>query len=1587
MTDEELIRLVQEKPPEELSLDEIELLRRRLAESPELRKVLLDQLQLEQYLGSALGRVHVSVDEILRGTRGARSTGRAVLAWATAVAVVLLASAGLVLAVVGFRPESRADREPTTNGKPEQVAAAKSTADTSANGAKKPASATTPSHPSGTNAAGVNTSAPGASAKGVSASSQAKTESSGTKPSAPAPAPPAEAAPWDAADQLGRAPRPIEEVLLEDYALGKAVPSQAQLKEWLTLVEGGFGSETREERSLAVLDGVARLRAPWRPDALLRLSFYGLNSNLKLHFWNGNEGVTFYYYHEPNRAWAAYRTTREGNGPKPATYVLLTTDDQRYHRALANGSFELRHQNGMLMLGRGDMPILTVPFDGPPREFDIEGRALVRHIDMIRATGSIPEPAQNPVVFQSERPADLPWKSETPGGAELKKLPDGRIELASATPTAPAWAATPIGKPGLYEFIFLVEDASAGTGVFLGDEKTPVRYRLGFFREGQGVTTSFDFLKTDEKRTTATHDVRRAPAPLAGQRQWLRIVFGCTMLKCWTSPDGVHWGGVVEPLRWVFGPFTHVGVFCLDGKSPRSIKLQRIEVRELKTLTDLAPRDLIAKAIVPPAVASPMAVWLETVLEKQPPGAEPGAWRRACAIRTLAEGPSPDLNWPLLEGLLADGLAEPTPLAVKLRLLDEAALLADTLSWPQDIIYFRRYVKLARTLARDGQPRPYSATAAATLSTPVVSFNPTLPTMPEEAVQSELLSAVFEGRWDDVHSVCRRLRFFSQPTRPAPQWPDNREDLRRMVEWAEGRAAANMPNRAGESPAPTHVPWRHPFIEELNKEGYNVMAEFQAALAGGSFEDACQVICSAGPSSALGLLPDAKDPRLLVSLHDAVATAMHDHPPLQQAMLDKFAPVGRLRVRQAVADGDPLAVEAATIQFYGTEAAADASLWLGDRALSGGDFARAIARYQQAQAHVSASQRVALAARLRLAAAMAGRDPGKPIAEAVQFGDTRLSAAEFEAMIAEVRRNHPGAEPISLPGPSTAGGVAIPAPSGFETRTSARLDGDAGQGASDVPWYWQPRRLDWAGSQIATAVTPSLLLVSNRFQVAAYELDTGQRKWQTSLGAEQGRSHAWPFIAMQPVVAGNRFFVRRLLEKGPELACLHVDAGKVLWRQRPGDYVASEPLLVEDGLFALTVTTDRNQTLQLYLTRFDLDTGRWSLQQPLAHFNDPGQHQLSCAASMAGDLIVAHLGGTVLACDLSGQIRWLRRQEWMPPVGEGEWPDQRSATPLVDGERVVVSQLMAGNIECLQRATGRLVWRRVLPGLKRLAGPVQGRLVAETPGGLVGLDPATGRPVWFRDVDDLLEAQLCGENGVLYAFREPVRENRERMHVTLVWLDAKTGNKTGQFPLTGLADQVPMFGPVAVSEKRLWGVFGRGVSDVNRDVVELVPKGDAFPGSSAPNRLDRWATHVEVEMRDAAAAALPKWTLLDGAKDKETGLYAEMAGQSAVFATVADKTRPTRLARQLVLPAGAAAKLVMRVGHDPNQKWKLLVKINGATKLEQPINATTTLNGWKDLQVDLAPYAGQTVCLLVTQLEDGVVPSRALWKKLDVVGK
>jgi hypothetical protein len=235
----------------------------------------------------------------------------------------------------------------------------------------------------------------------------------------------------------------------------------------------------------------------------------------------------------------------------------------------------------------------------------------------------------------------------------------------------------------------------------------------------------------------------------------------------------------------------------------------------------------------------------------------------------------------------------------------------------------------------------------------------------------------------------------------------------------------------------------------------------------------------------------------------------------------------------------------------------------------------------------------------------------------------------------------------------------------------------------------------------------------------------------------------------------------------------------------------------------------------------------------------------------------------------------------------------------------------------------------------------------------------------------------------VYACKQ--RGGPDDWRVTLVWLDAQTGIEAGRSPLSNLSDKSPAAGPLVSHQERLWMYFGRGGRDTSREIYELVRQGNARPGDLAENPLKHWNVPLDDLLRTSAANALPGWTLLSGEADKQTRLHADVRGQRDVLATLASSRRPVRFVWPLNVPQGSRAKLVLKVGHDPDAKWGLDVRVGGDSLLSQTVEASSTDGGWKQWEVDLSRYSGRAEWLSVGQRDVGRKPAYAYWRAMDVM--
>jgi outer membrane protein assembly factor BamB len=615
-------------------------------------------------------------------------------------------------------------------------------------------------------------------------------------------------------------------------------------------------------------------------------------------------------------------------------------------------------------------------------------------------------------------------------------------------------------------------------------------------------------------------------------------------------------------------------------------------------------------------------------------------------------------------------------------------------------------------------------------------------------------------------------------------------------------------------------------VEELSKETYNVLTELHAVLQSKAWDDAAKLIASVDPASARGLAPQFSDRTLLTSLPVAIQLAREDYPQLRQVISEKMGPLAKLRVTQAMSAGDAATLQLAAVQFAGTPAASEAHRWLGDRALMQGRFDKAIFEYQQAGGGGSPANEE-IEPRIRLATAMMGHSAGTSVKQAVNFGDVSMSPTAFEALLTEMRNRRLSSsevEPANVPS-------AVPPPGRFEAHVRSRLDGPVGERPQDdLGRRINQLRVSWADRQIATVVDGEMLYVTNRFQVAAYQLSSGERIWQSQPppGPMQ-RAQEWGLIAMRPLIVGERIYVRLLYSPSSQLVCLDKSTGKLVWigESRESEFLVSDPVVIDGQLVALSVLIQPDQQGALRWNVFDRRNGEIVRVQELVKLRSTWGVRACCEVSHVDDGIVVALGGAVLAVDSSGIVRWVRTQNVSSPDDDPRWVEQMFQRPIVRDGRLSVAQPGVRAVDCLDAVTGRQHWSAALSDVVGIIGIAGDALVVQTSKGVFGFDLAAGGTRWRLDVEELFRFHLIDDQHLLIASSERALGKKVGWQPRLTWVNPVDGKPVARTTVAGLIDADPRLGPLVPYKNRVFTFFGRGQQDATRDVIELIPTGDA----------------------------------------------------------------------------------------------------------------------------------------------------------------
>lgn len=1563
MTDEQLLTLLETKSPEELTAEEIELLRERLKTSPILQAALSSSIQMEAYLAAAFGTPNLSAENLI--ARGAQQRAQATRRiWTVALTILLLASAGV--AAYKFWPLEKPKQE-IAEAPTKKIDSTKES-----EGAK-----TNPPVKEGQKEVAVPNAETGANAPAPMTNKEpGPMPMASATPAAPAPMPEV-VLPWSNALALhGDAPSP-DEVVFTPFSFEKEVIRRADLVQWLDPVpneplkiqDGGSS-----HGQCAIFEGIGKLKAPLVNSGAIKLSLERAN-RLQIHCFQGDKGVTLQYFEDQDFRWVAYCTTREAGKPRPNKVFIAGTDDGRGRRTELRfgGPLELSYEAGEVRLSRGDILLVSAPLAQRPDEVYFEGNgimvpgiALVRH-QPLRALAF-----DHSEVQAITKPADLKWEATKPESAKATLLPDGSVRIEADPAKERSEIMTPLPGNGLYELVFELSDITPGSSVFLGNAKGVTEGVLRFFTDRRSQQMFARMYYPDDSHEIDAEPLANRPLATVQNHCYVKFLYGCGNLRWWISPDGVHWAQPDGANDNPTGQRTTMGLQVVGKRPGTGITLKRVSVRELTGITQLASKELVEKGLA--ILDKPqLGNWLAEVTRKQPADVDSNDWRRACAIQTLGHGCPRDLAYQLLELLLDDAKQRKLPLAQQRSALVDAYMLCwdlrDGAAMQKGIP--TRMLELGMQGFEQEAAPAWSSVREAYMSSPIVTWLLS-PSTQEKNLRWELLAEVYDRDRKGAQGTSEKARFFRlQPDQnPLLDWVD-------VVWGGKARVTTDRNVRMKEG-------WRHPWIEDLSKESYSLFAEIRASLEGAAWEDAARQITSLGSEGVVGLSPAVGEEELFTSLPVALRLAISKNPDLRQTLSKKFAALAKLRLAKATAEGDTSSVELATIQFADTEAAGEAHRWLGDRALADGRFSGALAEYAKAESLLP-SLTSQLLPRRRLAAACLGQDFGVAVTQDVRFGDIHLPAAEFEKLVAEMRaRGTTSLIPLQEVTPP-----AVPGPTGFQVAKHARLDGPVGVNpGEEVNRRTNQFQVPWVDRQIATALEGDLVYVSNRFQVACYNLTNGQRAWQTAPPpGNMAKSQDWACIAMHPLLTKDKIFVRQLYGNGPQLACYSKGDGKLVWStgDRKNEFMASDPVILEGELGILSIVFEERQEGTLCWNLIDAATGEIRDKHSLIRLRNTWGLRACCEVLVANDRLYVATGGSTLCLDVHGKLDWLRRHTLVPAEEDPRWILQRFDRPYLSNGRIYAFQPGMRCIECIDQATGGLIWRQVIPEVTAVEGIVQGKLLVRCEEDLRALELDTGKLLWKYVAPQVYSHLIMDEQWVFFTQRQGMINNPNQQQIFGVWLDPKNGAAVASTPLAESVLADPRQGPIFRHGSSLWTFFGNGQHEPTRDLIQLTPKGpaDKLPAISLANT---WLRHVPTNSTRAALQVLPEWKVLSCMAADRTGLVSEAYGEKDVLGLKGVGGVPVVIGRGLMLPAGSKAKIRIRVASDPGIQWKLETRFGDSLIKSVEINDQTFPDRWKTIEIELADFAGQTGWLSLEAHHvgggDGVL---TYWKSIELV--
>jgi outer membrane protein assembly factor BamB len=1107
--------------------------------------------------------------------------------------------------------------------------------------------------------------------------------------------------------------------------------------------------------------GRYRLQTPLAEGQLIRLGPYDIRE-LTLEAWRGPQGVRI--TRAADETLKGFLLTRKGREVAPH----LVASDARWRYSF-RGPLDLRYQDGHVLLARGDVVLIDLPMEAPPEEvyLDAECKLAVVHMLPCRPLPLYARRAGR-LLLDSDRPNGLTWRADDAKGLQLTRHPDGSLELAAGKLESEAGAWT---------------ELTMGVGRAISLELRDLPHKGGFAFKIQGGRRHLKYYVLHHRGArvlnaytaeSGSRDKALEGGLCVDDALWVRIGFGVSCAQVDFSADGRHWGRLedakLEPSHPA-GETVQFGVFLPKGSDSARARITRIRIHLSDALARLADPALVQR--VPDGKAIRGARTLEEVwplvARALPANVELPTWRLACDVALMGRCDYPAIRQACANDALETAVGHVEDIDRVLAAAEELAALghsreADSPEWQT---VSAGYERLARRCFAGGR-RGYLVRLIDSWLNGVLPCFPARwdlkSPLPPGLVRLSLYHLLACEDWEQLAYQSGRMLALHRSARGELPYHWEAETRQgRLVRWMQEQARAVVAGPGDDLTGDLEGTWSHPLTVRLDRETLNVISEFIASIEAKAYEHAGRVL--ANQTLPDGIIPTDADGMLYQAIHFRIRQLIQDHPDLARLLRERFAPLGAIRLQRALRDGDVETLQSLAVQFHGTAPSREALHCLADRDLSMGNVFGAAEKYRRLLETPEATRRGELAAKHRLACALAGQLVGEPVRQTVRLPGKEMSAGEFEDMIASVLRSRRSGARAMVVAPREP--LAPPAGT---PRLSELCSLAADRDDRNRPFI----------REVAWALWGRNLIIHQRGRLTCVNLDDHRTLWshQESLRS----SPDTPLEPSWPIVAGDRLYVRLRARRGSYLGCFELQTGKQVWLERYDDGVVSDPILVDGWLYVLSCQTTLGGLADIHLRRVSPETGRSALAARLIGLRRDLQLLNAGRLIHAGDALLFRCSATLVCCDLLGEVRWIRRLTFIPPDIDASLLEEMSdGEPLVRDSHLVITCPNCPSLECVDFRTGQRIWSYLQPDLRKLVGLMAGTVILATEGGLEGIDAGSGKLLWqtvrTAEVDAVLPAEKDSVLCVTLERVDPKSKGRYGRDIRrLRWLSARDGS-------------------------------------------------------------------------------------------------------------------------------------------------------------------------------------------------------------------